>query len=626
MAINPFYRETCVYGRDLDVMGNCMDTYAKYISLMRNVPLEKARGFITKWFGEKPVVQPLLRVMRRVYRGDKKLTTIGYLDYLKWVTKNGNIMTPNMVCYSNPLVHKSYQSDFIDYNKDQRSIIKKRGQVAEMEGNKQIAEFCMRGQGNKKFFNNSMSGAGSSKFNSLYNYSAHTSLTSTCRAVTSYSNALIEKFLASNRHYYTPEIAKANLAFIADRTDLEAIKLAMDTYNLFYPSVDFVYDQIIASCSQYWRGEKEFASIRTMIENMTPLERVAVSYVGDLNALITTNDAAIRGLYDKLLARPEQPHADPKSVYKRADDDIMSLVNLMTTDYMAGETVYKFEKDGNPMYAKHAALVDQTMRVFDDYDILIKAFFSVMHLPTNIHSYPMSIRHVVVASDTDSSIYTTHAQSVWHQGSDGSSAAHVGAAAITSYITSQLIGHSLAILSSQLGVVADRLYELTMKPEYYMPVLATLGTKHYISTMAAKEGNVFKEPKLDVKGVGLKSSKVPQIVSDVGDLYFKKLLMYIDEGKKFHPKEVMSIPCKLEYLIQHNIMDGQTDYFRYANIKHPDAYKDAMRSDYIYADLWNSVFAIKYGQLEEMPAQCIKVNVDLPNPKAIGRLGCLITR
>ncbi|MFO6295533.1 family B DNA polymerase, partial [Pseudomonas aeruginosa] len=53
-----------------------------------------------------------------------------------------------------------------------------------------------------------------------------------------------------------------------------------------------------------------------------------------------------------------------------------------------------------------------------------------------------------------------------------------------------------------------------MKNEFYFAVLAlTTRSKHYFASQDAQEGVMFNESRMEIKGVGLRDSKVPKKIN-----------------------------------------------------------------------------------------------------------------
>ncbi|QAX96064.1 hypothetical protein [Vibrio phage vB_VmeM-Yong XC32] len=615
--MSAFVKDLDYYGRDYDIVGNYKKSMSMALHLGTGDDLEKTTGYVdekmlTDWRPKSPDLHSLMRAPR----GDRTKRKVDLLSYLDWVIAKNHILAPNLIAYCNPDVEDSFLSGFISNNLSMRKAVKKEGQSAFMDGNHEHATFCNLLQANFKIRNNSISGALSSPYNPLYYASSHTSLTSVCRAITSYANACNEKFMASNRHYFSPEVTMENMVYVTSQADLVKVEEAVMLFDITPPSVEYVYEQILSSSRLYWKDEHAETLIHRMVENMTPIERAAFSFIGDLNALHETNDKAIRQLYDILCRRPT-PLTDPEEQKKYAggaSDDDVALASLLSADFMAG----KKAKDLTPdEYAIWTGYIKQVVETFDQYQVFIDAFISTKIMPGSIHSLPTIKRRVVVGSDTDSSIFSTQRQVKWFTGKIDFSHRAVQAGAITSYLTSQLIVHTLALMSGQMGVHKDQLFRLSMKSEFYSKAqVNTTVTKHYIMDISACEGNVYPESELEVKGVQLKSSKLPSPVRRETEKFYWYLLNAPSIEGGISPMEPAAYLAKLEHRILGRLRDGDATYFKTEQIKTPQTYAAEDRATQIVCkDLWNIVLGSKYGRVEQTPADALKVNVTLGKEK-----------
>ncbi|MFO5795503.1 family B DNA polymerase, partial [Klebsiella pneumoniae] len=72
----------------------------------------------------------------------------------------------------------------------------------------------------------------------------------------------------------------------------------------------------------------------------------------------------------------------------------------------------------------------------------------------------------------------------------------------------------LAIQSANMGVSKHKLRLFAMNNEFYFAVLAlTTRSKHYFASQDAQEGVMFNESRMEIKGVGLRDSKVPKKIN-----------------------------------------------------------------------------------------------------------------
>lgn len=611
--MSAFVKPLDYYSRDYDIVGNYKQSMAQVIHLSTGATVKEATAFLNKKMeNEWKPKSPEMKALMRAPRSDRAKKKIDFLSYMDWVSAKNHILAPNLICYANPDIEESFLSGFISNNLATRSAVKKEGQAAAMAGDHEHAKFCNLLQANFKIRNNSISGALSSPYNPLYYASSHTSLTSVCRSITSYANACNEKFMASNRHYYNPEVTIENIAYVTSHADLDMVSAAMDMFNISPPSVEFVLEQIFECTRLYWQHELSEAMIETMVKNMTDLERAAFSFNGDLHALHQSNDAAMRLFYDKLSRRiaPVMDKEEQKKWLDIVGDDEIALVSLLCSDFMQGKKAKDLEPKEYGIWIGH---MKNVATVLEEYQVLIDAFISTKLMVGSIHSLPTIVRKVVVGSDTDSSIFSTQKQVKWYTGKIDFSHAAVQAGAITSYLASQHIVHTLALLSGQMAVKKDLLFKLSMKSEVFSKAqINTSITKTYAFDHSAVEGNLYAEPELEVKGVLLKSSKLPGPVRHE----IEKFIWYCLEAPGVEggisPLEPASILAKIEHRILNHLRSGNTVYFKTEQIKTTATYAaEDNATQVVCKDLWNELFGPEKGYIEQLPADAYKVNVDL---------------
>lgn len=608
--MNQFIQPLEKYTRDFDIIGSYKTSISKAISLATGDDYNDIYAYVEeKMKADWEPKSPKLRVLKREYRQDRHKAEVDLLSYLRWNERNAHILAPNMITYINPMVEESFLSGFIGSNLKNRSKIKKEMFIAKQDGNEDHATFCNLLQANAKIRNNSISGALSSPYNPLYYASSHPSLTSVCRTITSYANACNEKFMASNRHYYTPEITIENIVYVSTRSDLNLIAEVCDQFGIVPPSVEYTCELVLRSSRLYWEDEVYERLIREMIGRLTPYERAAFCYVGDMNALMETNDGPIRDLYDKLIRPPRliREKEDQVRVAKSASDDDVSLASLLCIDFIKGRKV----TDLNPEeYQLWTSYIQQVIDVFTEYKPFIDAFISTVIMPGSIHSLPTIIRRSVVGSDTDSSIFSTQKQVKWYTGTASLTTRGTKAGAITAYMVSQLISHTLAMMSAQIGVARDQLFRLAMKSEIYSQAMINTGvTKTYAFDETAQEGNVFSKPKYVIKGVLLKSSKLPTRLRIEIEKFIEYILSVPGVEGGISPLEPASILAKIEHMLMRHLLAGHAEFFKTEQVKTPQTYSRGEEdSKIVLKEFWNHVFGDKYGHVEMLPADTLKVN------------------
>lgn len=614
---NPFFWDIDAYKRDFDILGNYKKTVSQHIAKMKDWSFEDAQKSVNLMLNRIfPVKSPEMHVLRREVRQDRRKTKIDFLKYIDWVAENKHLLTPNLITYCNPEQERSMYAGFIDENLARRSQVKKDGHRAEMDGDDEFAEFCNLLQANYKIRNNSISGATSSAHNPMYYMCMHTTLTSFCRAMTTTANAINEKMLASNRHYFTPEVTLSNMAYVSREADINLIAQVMDQHNLSAPSVDFVYNEILASTSLYWHSDKHHARIRQFLDNCTQYELAAIAFCGDMYALQRVNNAAMRKFYSVMLTLPVRQDPSPDAVFKDTEEDLMVLVSALSAEWLRGGSWDTVKENQPEIYARTASRILNIKTLLMEYGDLIRAFFSNSIMPQNLHQFTSVVRKGVPGSDTDSSIFTCQNQVKWYTGSYNITDEIIPLTGVTTFIVSQVTAHNLALLCAQIGVEKDQLFRATMKTEFQFNIFAvTPKTKHYMATKEFKEGVVYDKPKYEIKGVNMKNSKLPPTIRKVLEDYQHGLLSKLKNNEEITPQQLMGVIAATEHYISEDLDRGSATWFKMQQIKTKATYRSM--ATYKFVPFWNHVFGPKYGYVEQLPNVFIEVQVDLADKDAL---------
>jgi hypothetical protein len=649
---NHFIKPASAYKRDLDILANYRRDMAIFLHVRTGKPLEDCQGYIhrvTGPGGKFEIKDPALYCLHRNKVGDRERTEMTYSTYLKDIKDNNWLFAPSMTVYEHPDVIPSLLSEYITGNIVGRGAVKKEGHNAQMEQQEsnlkadeaekagdveavkkfrrhavqmeELAELKENEQTTYKIANNSLSGAQASTSTILHNKSAHSSLTSTCRVATSLGNANNEKFLAGNRHYWCPDVVKANIVSIIGHVDYDLIEKAMSLYGFRAPTVDEVMELILYSTHHYWTNKSQIAEIRKLVEGMNDLQRSAFAYVGDCWHLAKFNDGPMRVFMARLSMKVEVPlELEEAKVYvKGMDADLKAFVSLLCAKELQGLGLGRLLEVNPTSYCLIGATIKNIHHVLNEYQYLIKAFWVSDNMPASVAWIRDSVRHVAITSDTDSTIFTVQNWVEWYTGKIDFSETAFAVDYTMVYLATQSIIHVLAMLSTTLGVVPEKLNVLAMKNEFAFSVFSlTSMAKHYYAYKAAKEGNVFSKLEEEIKGVYLKDSNCPpQIMKQVTSTMCEIMDCIID-GKKIKITEIMQRVADIEHGIIGSVMRAESTYLARTQVKDPAAYVNPGQSPYQHYLLWERVFRPKYGEAPKPPYSAIKVSLDLPNKTALG--------
>lgn len=629
------------YTRNLDIVGGYVTQAADYLHRVTGDSLEKTTNFIKqniKPDGLFPIQDPAIIYLSKESRGNKQLYTPNidddptkdysrhdhsFLRYLNRVQTAGLIIAPTLTVTFPPRFKKSLLASYIGQNLKLRKTYKGKMLELSVVGDLDGEVFYDILQTTCKIKNNSLSGAHSSPSTPIYNKSSHSILTSTCRCATSYGNANNEKFLMGNRHYWCPDIVISNIFSIIQNTDYDALTLAMNKYQLVYPDTNAIMECIEYSSKPYWCSEQHMLKIRSVVDALNPYEKAAFLFVGDMYHFDKLNHGFVKEMLLQLATVVKVDSIqDPESILKTLDDYTTSFANSLCFEFVSGKKLKDIKANEWNNYCSLAATGLHIKTTLEFYRDLFLGLFRPKVLSPSINMLPNIVRRAVVTSDTDSSIFSN---AYWVKricGKMGFGPEEFRLGNTTTYLTAQLVRHQLALLSSNLGIEAKQIHTLTMKNEFYFNIFClTPVAKHYMAYMNAREGSVYSSPKLEIKGVELRSSNAPdQVMEMVKDYICYVFDMITQTGDTLSMKEILKPIYELEKDIYNDIQNGGYKYLRTMSIKDPESYIDAEDSSAYRQHLfWQNVFAPVYGYVDDPPYSAIKVSVNLRNKKSIDR-------
>lgn len=606
------------YQRDYNLIETYVQETATYLHKQTDQPLDNCIQYVRGQIasnGPTPLRIPRALTLKRNRHGDRVKEEVRLDEYLEDVRRSNEILAPNMTAYLHPDVKKSLLADYIIGNLEKRKVAKKEMFRAEMAGNKELAARKDNEQTSFKLNNNALSGAQVSAHNPLVNKTAHSTLTSGCRTATSYGNANNEKFLYGNRHYWMPDVVKTNFISIISHTDFVQFEATMKKFKLKCPTVEEVMACVHRCTESYWRSPNQTSIIESLVKSFSPLERAAVLFTGDFYQMSRVNPEFVRQFLGSLIRRPAPIPVEEAEVFIKAmSSNLTAYVSMMSAKELEGGTLND-AKDRPEAYGQVGAIAKNIMEVLDEYHDFIQTFWVTDNLPSSIYNLPNIVRRGVITSDTDSTIFTVQYWTEWYTGALDFSEESTAIANTMIYFSGETIRHILARFSANMGVDAKNLFRLSMKNEYYFPVFVlTSRAKHYFAYVAAREGNVYKHLETEIKGVALRSSNVPGFVIDETHALMRSCMDDVMAGRNISVKRTMGKVAEVERRIRKSIESGSNELLTRTQIKGPSSYKDPSSSNYIHYQMWEDVFADKYGHIAEPPYSAVKVSIDADNP------------
>lgn len=638
-AINPFVLEKDQYVRELAPLKHYVEDVAKFLSTMTGDSIEQCTQFIKnnlKPGGAFEFKDPKIKYLERVNYEDRVEKDGTLLAYLTESIRGEELIAPTLTTYINPKEKQSILVEFVDENVAIRSKAKKAMFAAKMAGNIDLELFKNSEQSNAKISNNSISGGHVSTSTPLFNRTSHSTLTSNCRSTSGYGNANNEKMLSGNRHYHHPSIVINNIVSIANRTDMVKFKAVMDEYNLYYPTPEQAMECVLFSTRFYWKSNKQEEIISQLLEKITPLERAAFMYIGDLFHLAMYNDHVVRNFIGGLAEPHLGDFEDPiKILHSNREEYILFAVQLLP-NFMKGVDWKKLSTkpddkeddkiadakriEEHRLIASHiAATVLNIDKVVQRYRSFIDGFFVTPNVPASLAFFPTSIRRSALTSDTDSTIFTVQDWVEWMTGKLLVDDETNAIAATMIFLASESITHILGMMSANFGIETKRIHQVAMKNEYKFDVFVpTQVGKHYYAYIGCQEGNLYIDYDMEIKGVHLKSSNVPAEVMKKAVALMQDIMDVAAAGGKISIAEKLSYVASIEKEITASIIAGESRFLRSLQVQAANSYKnEPEKSPYAHYLMWKNIFAKKYGEVPEPPYAVFKVPVYLPNNKTL---------
>lgn len=615
-----FLKDRESYKQDLNPVQQYINEAAFYLHKQTGHTLEKCTAYITdKIKNQRLLNNPIVVYKERDQEtGDTVVALTNLSSYIKSTVAAKNIIAPTFTTYLSPAIKTSYIVGFIDLKKRIRSVAKKAALKYRTQGDLDNFEIKNNEQNTAKTSNNSVSGTFATAGSMLQNPSAHSTLTSTIRSISSISNMYNEKVIYGNRYYASKNFIINNITTIARTTDHDRVAEFMANNPVVYPNVFDAMDCVLWSSDLYFRDADAEKEIFNYLSKLSPQELAMFVYGGDLFHFRKHNDQYMRDFATKLITVPPPIISDnPKETVLKYSEDTRILANHILYDSIKGHGVSYAETPNELLYTVHA-VCENVDKVFKEYEGFLSLFIGTDIVPIGHAHVKNMIRRTVVLSDTDSTCASYQNWVEWYFGDVVFNAQATALTAGIMNISSQVIAHALAIYSANMNVEKPRLHDLAMKNEFYWDVMTPMNVrKHYFANTLIQEGNVYKNPDLLMKGVHLVSSNTPKLVKDK----LRQLVDYIQttvtSNNKLSVSYMVTEIADLEVRISESIMRGDSEFLRNMTIKDKDAYKlSEEESPYLHYLLWTNALSKHYPTEVSPPFGVIKIPTTIETPSA----------
>jgi len=620
---NMFKLKPHEYVAQIDPIAQSIEQSAVYLSKVKSIPLDEAKAIVIDTFKNNKsgnIKDPKIKYYDKNEVGDT-VKKVGKLSaYIKRHTSEQNILVPSLTTYHRHDKKESLQANYVTQNTINRSKEKKKAFVAKSKGD---VEGSIRHTGNQKKLkidNNSLSGAYCITSTAVGDKSAHYTLTSITRCISSIGNAITENMVSGNRHYFEPMVARNHLVSLICNTDRTKVKNAIDKFNLHIPTDIEILELVKRSTRLYWKDEVQEAKLLKFISTLDDIERCIVSYVNDLYHIRFFNDELMYSFIDNMSEKVKKSPTlltpeDELEYIKNCDEWVLNTVHhILIEDIKAVDVKYD-KLLGTPLLSCLAATSESVYNALTDYKELIVAFFATTNLPTEISRFPSVTRRVTVLSDTDSTCATYQDWVKWfNKGEIVFSEKSVGVSVSVLTIVTQTLDHILNQFSTNMNIPYEKVSLLAMKNEFFWMTMTPMDvSKHYFADTCVQEGFSFDETnpdKLEIKGVQMIASTIPEQYKKESLDMMKEVNSLAGSGKKLSLLKYLKRIGEIEREIKNRVLSLDTEILKIEKIKNKDAYKlknNPERTPYVHHMLWEEVFAEKYGHADNPPYTAVKV-------------------
>lgn len=609
------------YAREVLVHEYYIEDAVKYLTtMMPEASEQQAREWLRNQLrpdGKFHFKPPATEYLERQDNGDRQLKRSSLYNFIQSSLKNNEIIAPTFTTYISPDKQRSLLSVYVEENITRRGKSKKEMFVAEAARDfvqQAVKEVDQKG---KKLANNSISGAHVSASTPLFNKTAHSTLTSTCRTTSAYGNANNEKFLSGNRHYHNYQVVLNNIVAVVNNFDRKHVQEVVDKYGIHLPTAEQAGECVAYSAQFYWWDKRQAQIVQDFLERLTPLERAAFVYSGDAYHLRKHNRDLVYKFITQLSNKiTDQTHPDPMGTLKKAPEAYVNLAHQICSDETMGiGKDYKKIAD-TPKIHTLACTVENIADTVWQYRDLIQAFWMPEILPASVAYFPDSIRRVALTSDTDSTIFTVQDWIEWYHGKFEYTPRTRAVYVAVVFLASATITHVLAKMSANLGIIPDHQYKIKMKSEFTFDVFVpTQLGKHYFACISCQEGNVYEKLKYEIKGAQLRSANAPPWIVAEAKRMMQEIIHTVLENKHISLRHYLTWVADIERKIEISLKTGELSFLRGGSIKDAGSYAgEAQDSPYQHHFMWSEVFAPKYGVMPNPPYDTLKISATTDKP------------
>lgn len=587
-------------------------------ALHPQVTEEKLREFVHKQVHDK-LKRPRAKLIDHPSPGNTELKEVDLLTHIR--ANQSRIITPSGTIYKSTDELVAFDKQFIDALRNRRDVAKREMLSLLAEGKTKEAALKNFVQALNKILVNSIIGSNGNDKNAMYDLEAFGGVTSMARHGVIMAYAYVERFLTSN--FYFPDMEHVINYIVTTKKfapSKEVMRELTDKYHMVNPLPCEVADMLCNSLNQYTSSHtRNLHELNRILECIPQHELTFIYYSRNLYNLFTTNEHFWKRWMNDFwntyteVTEEELEHTSPASL-RKIDGDLLQVMATIHSDDLKGVQIKKIAEKDEKMATFLAAVGARMQEKLNALDDLFQVFLHNKTFISHIHSQRAIIRKCVAISDTDSVLFTTKHLVTWYLGGEFKFTKEMyNCNALVVYLLTKSLATIIEHMSRARGATGDNVGIIEMKNEYFYPVMikTNLG-KHYAGDITIQEGNVLTKPKTDIKGVSFMSSNLPKVTHNFTKKILNQIKVDMMEKTKLYLSDYIVDTYNYEQQIYKSLKSGEFTYFPNIAIRDKEEYKKPESSVYVNYELWQKVFAHKYGDIK-LPTKVPIIPID---PKA----------
>lgn len=575
---------------------------------------------IEKQINEYVTQNVSIPTIENVVRTDKALVSqkTNLVQFVSTINKENRIISPSGSTYLRPSVKRSLISEFEADLKTRR----KKAKNAMFKAIEMLLKIAAANenfkQANAKISANAVSGVMKSAGNLFFDIGNYNAITSIARTVVALSASIIEQFCGGKFNFFTmDELINHIVLCKRNKPHADLIYECVEQFDLKVPTVEdvikFLFQSIYPYCFDI-NKDQLYKDIYGIVKHLSKDELIYIYYFNNLKHLFMKNTEIFKPIIKHIMSGPVVGGGlhDPNNIH-HFSEELLSVITICHADKLNFKSINDLIKD-------HPEVISELIDIGTHYEthigklkLLFDVFIYTNWIPPNLYNIKNSLKSSILLLDTDSNIFTTIQWVKWytHGGEFNNNIENYQIHSLIVYFICGNVTNILAKFAKNVGVDDDDISKLAMKNEFLYPAMMIFNVKkNYTGLITVQEGRVLKNPKLDLKGVILRSSSICKPSS----IWFKKFLMELfEEGseQRLDGAQLIRKVVDFENRIRTSLENGETTFLKYTSIRLAENYADASSSAFAYADAWNMLFGDTADTII-LPTKCPLVNVLSP--------------